>query len=35
VKAAVPRDALPTLLPELKRRGATDLVVSELAQVLP
>ncbi len=35
VKAAVPRDALPTLLPELKRRGATDLVVSELAQVMP
>lgn len=35
VKAAVRRDCLSTLLPELKARGGTDLVVSELRQVLP
>jgi ATP phosphoribosyltransferase len=35
VKAAVPRADLPTLIPELKTRGATDLVVSDLAQIVP
>jgi len=35
VKAAVPREALPTLIPELKRRGGTDLVVQNLSQIVP
>lgn len=35
VKAAVPRADLPRLIPELKRRGGTDLVVSALAQIVP
>lgn len=35
VKAAVPRAALPTLIPELKARGGTDVVVSSLNQIVP
>ncbi len=35
VKAAVPRDSLPTLIPELKARGGTDVIVSALAQIVP
>ena len=35
VKAAVPRDRLPQLIPELKRRGGTDLIVSSLSQIVP
>ncbi len=35
VKAAVPRSALPTLIPELKVRGATDIAVSRLEQIVP
>ncbi len=35
VKAAVPRDQLPTLIGELKRRGATDILVSAPAQIVP
>ncbi|MDX2130512.1 MAG: ATP phosphoribosyltransferase [Planctomycetota bacterium] len=35
VKAAVPRNRLPALIPELKRRGGTDLVVSHLSQIVP
>jgi ATP phosphoribosyltransferase len=35
VKAAVPRDLLPTLIPQLKQRGATDIVVSNLEQIVP
>lgn len=35
VKAAVPRAALPELLPALKERGATDIVVSRLEQIIP
>lgn len=35
VKAAVPRRALAALIPELKARGGTDLVVYELAQIVP
>ena len=35
VKAAVPRDQLPQLIPELKRRGGTDLIVSALSQIVP
>lgn len=35
VKAAVPRDALPTLIPRLKSLGGTDIVISPLSQVVP
>ena len=35
VKSAVPRKALPTLIPEIKACGGMDLVVSELAQIVP
>ena len=35
VKAAVPRDKLPTLIPELKARGGTDVVVTRIAQIVP
>lgn len=35
VRAAVPRAELPHLIPELKTRGGTDLVVSALAQLVP
>lgn len=35
VKAAVPRDALPTLIPRLKTLGGTDIVISPLSQVVP
>jgi ATP phosphoribosyltransferase-like protein len=35
VKAAVLRSSLPRLIPELKRRGGTDLVVSSLSQIVP
>ncbi len=34
VKAAVPREMLPTLIPELKARGGTDIVVSKLSQIV-
>lgn len=35
VRAAVPRSALAELLPELIRRGGSDLLVSRLERVLP
>lgn len=35
VKAAVPREDLPTLIPRLKERGATDIAVSNLEQIVP
>jgi ATP phosphoribosyltransferase len=35
VKAAVPRKDLPALIPLLKTRGATDIVVSRLEQIVP
>jgi ATP phosphoribosyltransferase len=35
VKAAVPRADLPTLIPTLKSCGGTDIVVSNLAQIVP
>lgn len=35
VKAAVPRSELPGLIPLLKTRGATDIVVSRLDQIVP
>jgi ATP phosphoribosyltransferase len=35
VKAAVPRDRLAEIIPELKAQGGTDIVVSQLAQIVP
>ncbi|MCB9760207.1 MAG: ATP phosphoribosyltransferase [Alphaproteobacteria bacterium] len=35
VKAAVPREMLPTLIPSLRARGGTDIVVTALAQIVP
>ena len=35
VKAAVPREALPQLIPVIKAAGGTDLVVSRLSQIVP
>lgn len=35
VKAAVPRKGLPLLIPEIKARGGTDIVVTEVAQIIP
>ncbi len=35
VKSAVPRDQLPRLITELKAHGATDIVVSNLSQIVP
>lgn len=35
VKAAVRRSELPMLIPKLKQRGATDIVVSRLEQIVP
>lgn len=34
VKAAVPRDQLPELIPVLKRNGGTDLIVTTLSQIV-
>lgn len=35
VKVAVPRELLPQVIPEVKARGGTDVVVSALAQIVP
>ena len=35
VKAAVRRDDLPRVIPEIKKRGGTDVVVTALAQIVP
>ncbi len=35
IKAAVPRSELPALIPLLKNKGATDIVVSRLEQIVP
>jgi ATP phosphoribosyltransferase len=35
VKAAVPRRDLPKVIPEIKARGGTDIVVTALAQIVP
>ncbi|MBW2261363.1 MAG: ATP phosphoribosyltransferase [Deltaproteobacteria bacterium] len=35
VKAAVPRDQLPEVIPEIKRCGGTDVVVTRLVQIVP
>ena len=35
VKAAVPRDDLPSLISSLKAAGGSDVVISEIAQIVP
>jgi ATP phosphoribosyltransferase len=35
VKAAVPRADLPALIRRIKEAGGTDIVVSQLAQIVP
>lgn len=35
VRAAVPRDELPRLIPAIKARGGTDIVVGTLTQIVP
>ena len=35
VRAAVPRDTLTRLIPEIKERGGSDVVVTRLAQIVP
>src|SRR5947207_1350489 len=35
VKAAVPREALPEVIPAVKAAGGTDLVVSTFSQIVP
>ena len=35
VKVAILRHRLPELIPEVKRNGGTDIVVSKLAQIVP
>jgi ATP phosphoribosyltransferase len=35
VKAAVPRADLPLLIPEIKARGGTDIVVTQPSQIIP
>lgn len=35
VKAAVKRSLLPALIPDIKARGGTDIVVTQLSQIIP
>lgn len=35
VRAAVPRESLPELIPALKRAGGTDLVITAVTQIVP
>jgi ATP phosphoribosyltransferase len=35
VKAAVPRGQLPLVIPDIKAQGGTDIVVTELSQIIP
>jgi ATP phosphoribosyltransferase len=35
IKAAVPREDLPSVIPRLKARGGEDVVVTRLAQIVP
>lgn len=35
VKAAVPKELLPKVIPEIKQRGGTDVIVTQLAQIVP
>lgn len=34
IRVAVPRDDLPSLIPEVKRRGGTDLIVTDPSQIV-
>ena len=34
-QAAVPRDGLPTLIQTIKAAGGSDIVVSDIAQIVP
>ena len=35
VKVAAPRDMLASLIPEIKRRGGTDIVATQISQLVP
>jgi ATP phosphoribosyltransferase len=35
VRVAAPRSGLPSLIPEIKKRGGTDIVVSEICNLVP
>jgi ATP phosphoribosyltransferase-like protein len=35
VKAAVPKEVLPSVIPRIKAAGGSDLVVSRLDQIIP
>ena len=35
VKAAIPREKLAEIVPEIKKRGGTDVVVTKIAQIVP
>jgi len=35
VKAAVPLQQLPQVIPEVKRRGGCDVIVTKLVQIVP
>jgi ATP phosphoribosyltransferase len=35
VRVAAPKDSLADLIPEIKRRGGTDIVVTQLSQLVP
>ncbi|HOI99076.1 MAG TPA: ATP phosphoribosyltransferase [Rectinema sp.] len=35
VKVAAPRDTLASLIPEIKRRGGTDIVATQISQLVP
>lgn len=35
VRSAVPRSELPDIIPRIKAKGGTDLVVTEIAQIVP
>ena len=35
VRVAAPRDQLAALIPEIKRRGGTDIAVTQLSQLVP
>ena len=35
VKAAVPRERLPGVIPEIKARGGTDIIVTSITQIVP
>lgn len=35
VKAAIQRDILPTLIPQLKAAGGSDIIISDVSQIVP